>query len=280
MVAEGSSPRVFLGNPPARAAVWFMAGAVPSSPSWEANMPRTPTNQRRAFTLIELLVVISVIAVLVSLTLAAGSKVVSVGRERGTQWTLQTLDSMIADYIQSNGTIPAPIVKDPTNSSREVAIIDGGVGSGSADLEAFDSTAWLIYQLRSEGSSAVAAIEQLDDRVRKIGFSTTSVANRTSTGTLTTRILDVWGNPIRYVHPRFGGIRGEGANATDRVDDAIGNTSLNYLYTQFSRDPKNKKNSDGGSPVARRPYFYSAGADGDPSTVDDNVYVIRPNFTR
>lgn len=261
-------------------AVWFMAGLALSGSSWEAIMPRTLKSQRRAFTLIELLVVISVIAVLVSLTLAAGSKVVSVGRERGTQWTLQTLDSMVADYIQSSGAIPSPVVKDPTNASREVAIIDGGVGSGSSDLEAFDSTAWLIYQLRAEGASAVAAIEQLDDRVRKIGLSTTSVANRTSTGTLTTRIVDVWGNPIRYVHPRFGGIRGEGANVADRVDEAIGNTSLTYLYTQFSRDPKNKKNSDGGTPIARRPYFYSAGADGDPSTVEDNVYIIRPNFAR
>jgi len=257
-----------------------MAGTALSGPSWEANMPRTPTTQHRAFTLIELLVVIGVIAVLVSLTLAAGSKVVSVGRERGTQWTLLTLDSMISDYIQSNGTVPAPFVKDPTNTSREVAIIDGGVGNGSSDLEAFDSTAWLIYQLRSEGASAVAAIEGLDDRVRKIGLSTSNIADRRSTGTFTTRILDVWGNPIRYVHPRFGGIRGEGANSTDRVDEAIGNTSLNFLYTQFSRDPKNKKNSDGGSPVARRPYFYSAGADGDPSTIDDNVYVVRPNFAR
>lgn len=257
-----------------------MAGAVLSSPSWEANMPRTLTNQRRAFTLIELLVVISVIAVLVSLTLAAGSKVVSVGRERGTQWTLQTLDSMIADYIQANGAIPAPIVRDPINPARDVAIIDGGVGATASDLETLDSTAWLIHQLQSEGASAVAAIEQLDDRVRKIGLSTNNIADRRTTGARTTRILDVWGNPIRYVHPRFGGVRAEGASAAERVQDALGTDKSNFLYTQFSRDPKNKKNSDGGAPVARRPYFYSAGSDGDPSTIDDNVYIIRPNFAK
>lgn len=271
--------RVFPGNTSPRVAVWFMAGPVLSAPSWEAIMPRIPSNQRRAFTLIELLVVISVIAILVSLTLAAGSKVVSVGRERGTQWTLQTLDLMIADYIQSNGAIPPATVKDPTNTTREVALIDGGVGSGPGDLSAFDSTAWLVYQLQAEGAAAVAAIEQLDDRVRKIGLSTANLADRRSTGARTTRILDVWGNPIRYVHPRFGGVFGEGTGLAASVDDTLGRT-VNLLYPQFSRDPKNKKDSDGGSPVARRPYFYSAGADGDPSTIDDNVYIIRPNFAR
>jgi prepilin-type N-terminal cleavage/methylation domain-containing protein len=256
-----------------------MAG--PFAPSWETNMPRTRSIQRRAFTLIELLVVISVIAILVSLTLAAGSKVVSVGRERGTQWTLQTLDSMIAEYVQSNGAIPSPTVRDPTNTTRLVAIVDGGAGPSSGSLEKFDSTAWLIYQLQSQGADAVAAIDQLDDRVRKVGLSSISVSNATTTGDRTTRILDVWGNPIRYVHPRFGGIRGEGTNLSDQVTEVLGlDASTDLLYRYFSRDPVNKKDADGGSPVGRRPYFYSAGADGDPSTIDDNIYLNRPNFEK
>lgn len=36
--------------------------------------------------------------------------------------------------------------------------------------------------------------------------------------------------------------------------------------------------SDGGRCPTRRPYFYSAGPDGDPSTIDDNVYTTVPLF--
>lgn len=258
-----------------------MAGAALSDPSWEAHMPRNSSNQRRAFTLIELLVVISVIAILVSLTLAAGGKVVSVGRERGTQWTLQTLDSMISEYVQANGAIPSPTVKDPTNSSRLVAIVDGGAGASASTLEPFDSTAWLVYQLQSQGAEAVAALDQLDDRVRKVGLSNNNVASGTSTGGRTTRIVDVWGNPIRYVHPRFGGIHGEGKNLSEKCAETLGlKANEDLLFRDFSRDPKNKQDSDGGSPVGRRPYFYSAGADGDPSTIDDNIYLTRPTFSK
>ncbi|MBY0113761.1 MAG: prepilin-type N-terminal cleavage/methylation domain-containing protein [Phycisphaerales bacterium] len=241
---------------------------------------------RRAFTLVELLVVIAVIAILVSLTLAAGSKVVSVGRERGTQWTLQTLDSMMSDYIQANGSIPSPTVRDPVNTSRQVAIADGGVGDTPTNLEPFDSTAWLVYQLQSQGAAAVSVLDQLDDKVRKVGFSNNPIAAASVTGTRTTRILDVWGRPIRYVHPRFGGVRGEGANKVDKFSEILGvdtsspNPQNDLLFSALSRDPKNKKDADGGAPVARRPYFYSAGADGDPSTIDDNVYLVRPNFPR
>lgn len=36
--------------------------------------------------------------------------------------------------------------------------------------------------------------------------------------------------------------------------------------------------SDGGRCPGNRPYFYSAGPDGDPSTIDDNVYTTVPSF--
>ena len=36
--------------------------------------------------------------------------------------------------------------------------------------------------------------------------------------------------------------------------------------------------SDGGTCPNKRPYFYSAGPDGDPATTQDNIYTIRPTF--
>lgn len=264
------------------------------------------TRPPRAFTLIELLVVITIIAILVSLTLAAGTKVVSVGRERGTQWALQALDNSVGEYIQANGSIPPAWVKDPLDATgnRRVPIIDGIVKDG--DLRAMDSTAWYVHQLQAEGSSALAAVHQIDPKLRLTGISTTNIlSNATSTGQRTTRILDVWGNPIRYVHPRFAGAHGTaGTGATELVSDVLPiSGSATYKFTDFFRDGKthwvaqadgsykradesdikektSRASSDGGGSPNRRPYFYSAGPDGDPGTIDDNVYTIRPNFPR
>lgn len=256
---------------------------------------------RPGFTLIELLVVITIIAILVSLTLAAGTKVVSVGRERGTQWGLQALDTAVGEYIQANGAIPAATVRDPLNPNRRVPIIDGSIDVGTTELPVMDSTAWFLYQLQSEGSSALAAVHQIDPRLRKTGVVDTSSAKSDfeNTGVRTTKILDVWGNPIRYVHPRFGGIHGVGTGNTELLDDVLGKSAAPIQYgfntqliTGFSRDPapavlpsgktraEYKNDSDGGAAPSRRPYFYSAGPDGDPSTTDDNVYTIRPNLPR
>ncbi|MGH7243018.1 MAG: type II secretion system protein [Phycisphaerales bacterium] len=257
----------------------------------------------RAFTLIELLVVITIIAILVSLTLAAGTKVVSVGRERGTQWAMQALDTSVGEYVQANGSIPSATVRDPSvGSINRVPIIDGGVGQDVTNLQAMDSTAWYIHQLQSEGSSALAAIQQIDPKLRKTGVvkDADAVVDSTHTGVRTTQIVDVWGNPIRYVHPRFGGIHGVGASGFENMTDVLGmlnNPSAKYGTKSFemkvfSRDPAPanlasgkkrsdyKNDADGGAAQNRRPYFYSAGPDGDPSTIEDNIYTIRPNLPR
>lgn len=254
----------------------------------------------RAFTLLELLVVITIIAILVSLTLATGTKVVSIGRERGTQWALQALDTSVGEYIQANGAIPAATVRDPTpNSTRRVPIIDGGVGTTAGNLKPMDSTAWYVYQLQSEGSSALAAIHQIDTRLRKTGIVKDSDVkyDESHTGTRTTQILDVWGNPIHYVHPRFGGVHGIGNGVAENITDVLGIYSPGYGTNSFridvfSRDPAPKvlpsgkttgdykNDADGGAVPNRRPYFYSAGPDGDPATTDDNVYTIRPDLPR
>lgn len=265
------------------------------------------------FTLIELLVVITIIAILVSLTLAAGTKVVSVGRERGTQWAMQALDTSVGEYIQANGAIPPATVRDPVGTVvKRVAIVDAMVDDQVADPsgaenvgnKVFDSTAWYIHQLEASGSSALAAIHQIDPKLRKTGIRKgVAFSNSQQTGSRTTRILDVWGNPIRYVHPRFGGTHGQSATVFENMTNVLGGNASDFKYDMFLRDaktrwvPKAGENgtwaaaasadasgsvgiSDGGAAPSRRPYFYSAGPDGDPSTIEDNVYTIRPNLPR
>lgn len=262
---------------------------------------RVSRNRAAGFTIIELLVVITIIAILVSLTLAAGTKVISVGRERGTQWAMQALDASVGEYIQASGSIPPATVRDPTpGSTRRVPIVDGSVGTDAAALKTMDSTAWYVYQLQAEGSSALAAIHQIDPKMRKSGIAKDADIKYDAdhTGARTTQILDVWGNPIRYVHPRFGGVHGVGKGKAEDLENVLGGLSpsgygtVSFGMTMFSRDPAPaimpsgkkrddfKNDADGGATPNRRPYFYSAGPDGDPATTDDNVYTIRPVLPR
>lgn len=124
-----------------------------------------------------------------------------------------------------------------------------------------------------------------------------------------TSIVDAWGNPIRIVHPRFDGvIRGAGDfglvnllplgdNPFIVVGEVPGNPTYSLPYRHIRRLAPSRKewrgytqaeidenylnragDSDGGICPTPRPYFYSAGPDGDPSTIEDNVYTTRPRF--
>lgn len=126
-----------------------------------------------------------------------------------------------------------------------------------------------------------------------------------------TSVLDAWGNPVRVVHPRFDSIIvGSGQfgsigilPTTDASDGYFTASELPPLGGRFMpfrrirrlapteaewRDfdegtiAQNFSNgvgdSDGGACPSPRPYFYSAGPDGDPSTIEDNVYTTRPRF--
>ena len=130
-------------------------------------------------------------------------------------------------------------------------------------------------------------------------------------------VFDAWGNPIRYVHPTFDGILdrpdgsrrglGEVGEFIDIFDtgsygyfsaDALPDTSLIVFDSEGARVRRNKiteedqleavamssadypleADSDGGICKTNRPYFYSAGPDGDPSTIEDNIYSTDPEF--
>ncbi len=116
-------------------------------------------------------------------------------------------------------------------------------------------------------------------------------------------VFDAWGNPIRFVHPSFdGAFFGDPRSPTQNVRDfrAVGDivkaVSLpnalpgppTFLMAQIRRNnfastgggsPNDAKpDSDGGICPGDRPYFYSAGPDGDPSTVNDNVYLRLPKL--
>ena len=119
-------------------------------------------------------------------------------------------------------------------------------------------------------------------------------------------IKDAWGRPIRFVHPAWDGGGGpywDGANmvARDPIEFDYGTNgspprqgpdgnrqTLERLRRSYKpRDPASAPpaprttivgDADEGLCIADRPYFYSAGPDGDPGTRGDNVYTTRPTF--
>lgn len=119
-----------------------------------------------------------------------------------------------------------------------------------------------------------------------------------------TTAFDAWGRPLRYVHPMFDGqiVQGERARgdagryvnvAEDRsgylsgrernvwLNEGFGDMQIrrNQIHPEeFALVPPEQRDSDGGICPSSRPYFYSAGPDGDPATIDDNVYSDKPRF--
>lgn len=118
-------------------------------------------------------------------------------------------------------------------------------------------------------------------------------------------VLDAWGNPIRFVHPSFDGTyfgdpRSPTQNVRDfrAVSDIVKTLSLpgdlavppTFLMAQIRRNnvpstgggnPNDlKPDSDGGLCPGDRPYFYSAGPDGNPGTPNDNVYIRLPKLPK
>jgi prepilin-type N-terminal cleavage/methylation domain-containing protein len=119
---------------------------------------------------------------------------------------------------------------------------------------------------------------------------------RTFTGVI---VKDAFGRPIRMVHPAFDGGH---ANYFDSVSQTMvtrvpmtlipprGSNLPLMNPTAFSRsykpfDPRSTTDGlavgdadEGICPANGRPYFYSAGPDGDPGTRNDNIYTTRPEF--
>lgn len=268
-------------------------------------MPRTHTHEhsaRRAFTLVELLVVIGIIAVLVAITFGVATTVTNSGRQRATEGALGVLDQALDAYVSAQGSNPPAIIRVepgllPGNDPGYFPLIDG---YSEDDQQTVNTVGLFLYEAQSVPAVA-DMIAGLDAKfVRSYRPGATGAA---ALQPELTTVFDGWGNPIRMVHPRFSGQvldgnRGVG-NPGNPVDLTI--TANGYLVgaelqiqssdiilarvrrnaltdADYQADASLTGDSDGGVPPSPRPYFYSAGPDGDPSTIEDNVYSTTPRF--
>ena len=267
-------------------------------------MPRV-----RGFTLIELLVVIAIIGVLVAIVLGVAGSVTDTGKKRLTLDTMRVLETALGEYTSSKGAIPGYSLVDPRLPANHAAVApvlpvaDARAPSDNTDgAVMLNSCGMLIEQLGEVGSSYEAISSALPTEVFRPYSPNTGVIDSLKQPLLPTA-FDAWGNPIRYVHPRFDGLHyGSNDDLSDAsayvdLEDGMGLTPprkgqvWHPDFTEIRRNaeatgadatnPINQPDSDGGVCPGGHPYFYSAGPDGDPSTTEDNVYAsAKPSFQR
>ncbi len=262
---------------------------------------------RGGFTLLEMLIVIGLVALLVGLSAMVGSSVINSGKKKATFGVIQTLDTALAAYIDQKGTNPPALVEIPyaelspslqtamSNESAFYPAIDGSGGQVPGDLSPVNSVALFL-----KSASVVPQAQSLISAMNSKYVSIYSADENVMPSMLT--VFDAWGNPIRYVHPKFDGIiedapraLGDEGDAIDVTDQAMGffvagalpgNPQDRVRMYQIRRNrlikadrdtPDLVPDSDGGLTSGNRPYFYSAGPDGDPSTLEDNVYSNAPD---
>ena len=252
---------------------------------------------RAAFTLLELLIVIAIITLLAAISLAIGAKVLSGGRETLTTNVVRVMDDAMNSYITDGADrVPEALVEHPDTTAGSIVwqpIADARRGD-TYDEEMVNSSGWFIYQMK-EVSTVNSAVSGLSSKVVKQYSPNVDASGDPPAGgqPLMTTAFDGWGRPMRYVHPTFDGVLHEDTD-TFSTDDGNGvdvedlvtiKSGESFAFPTIRRNMRSKTvtggatkiaDSDGGLCPNNRPYFYSAGADGDPSTMEDNVYITRP----
>lgn len=254
------------------------------------------SRRRHAFTLVELLIVIGIIAILIAISVTVGNAVLGGGRERATQDTIRVLDTALDAYIQAKESLPDTTVADPrfvppaAPTPVPVLPVADARDMESTDNPVINSVGLVMLQLRSV-PQARAALDSLPSRfARDFDPDGAPAGDSTRQPTLFTA-FDAWGRPIRFVHPAFDGVLTDqptaanpNPNTARDLDAILGPASPRQTY-RIARIRRNAVtvgatpgDSDGGLCPGNRPYFYSAGADGDPAARGDNVYTTQPNF--
>jgi prepilin-type N-terminal cleavage/methylation domain-containing protein len=246
----------------------------------------------RGFTLIELLVVIGIIGILVALAISIGAKVTSGGKAKATEAVLKNLETALTELQSARGGIPPPTVLDPRmvgatpNATVVWPVADALAYLPSGDTAMINSVGLFIAQCKGT-PAAEAAIAKIDARFLRTYDPDGQGAPFDDQPELLTA-MDGWDHPIRYVHPAFHGIVGSGTGNPPTEVDAItvfdpgaGKAyPSNLKIRRGSKAGSDPADSDGGLCPGSRPYFYSCGPDGDPSTTADNIYTTAPTVQK
>jgi prepilin-type N-terminal cleavage/methylation domain-containing protein len=215
---------------------------------------------RRGFTLIELLAVIAIIAILIGIVFVGMKSVTGTANAKSTQTTLNNLQSMLSALdVNSRGSLAAldtaygtsnPLVL-PTPDANVTIPMDPTATGGHR----YDDFVCLTSTI------AMAKILTLPENRAALGkISTKMLVPKTTGVPLTTTpsniLLDAWGNPIIYVPS--GGLQGVTLQSQSGKVYRVQSNGV----TETTATAKTNA----------RPFFASAGPDGDFSKGDDNIY--------
>lgn len=257
-----------------------------------------PPPLRRAFTIVELLIVVVIIALLASIGLYVGRMVAEGGKRRATQNTLQILDQVLNEYqAAKSGKVPLALIDGIGN---DYPMFDGRVaGSGFGFTEAAQANPSLsifLAHARTEAGAVDQALSKIDPKyVERISTIVTAWGNPVlpnNVGPIPGVIIkDGWGRPIRFVHPELHGGWGPGyrkdtASTSASTFAPVSNRPFYVIsrmpgvelrrscwpFNPAARGAGEIGDADQGKCTGASPYFYSCGPDGDPGTVDDNIY--------
>jgi len=74
--------------------------------AYDATEPPARRRDRRGFTIIELLVVVSIIAIIISLIVSAGTNMQAIGMEEETRGHLEVISRAVEEYREQTGAYP------------------------------------------------------------------------------------------------------------------------------------------------------------------------------
>lgn len=273
------------------------------------------TRRRAGFTLVELMVVMVILVVLMGIGLAVANQVTQGGRIRTTQSLIRTLDQTMAQYQGDTGKKISGVFRDAVGN--EFPLFDGRViGFDNLDQPATPSQAFYMAVLR-ESPGASKLLANIDaafvERVPTLAFPGLGVARLTAQASNESVVIvkDAWGEPIRFVHPKWHGgygnfYRQDPGSASSFIAESPvrdplsagfrsgnGTATLDLRRSALPRNAQNtgvapnsddwqtawKGDGDEGLCPGGLPYFYSSGPDKDPGRRGDNVYTTQPTFT-
>lgn len=226
-------------------------------------------SKNKAFTLIEIIMVMAIIIILMSM-LFVGMKYISASsKEKATRVALANAVSLLNEYEQTAG-----LSRLPTGAAVVPAgLVFDGVGR---DAPAIQGTALVFAALRS-----VPAVSSMMDKLPADQLANINDSGNVSIAPI---LLDAWNNPIIIVPPPNIDPTFVASNLADCyglvgvvVDEQAGLRVVNPGGVNLpGRDLYPTAAMSSAQQIARlrhfRPFFVSAGPDGDFSTHDDNIY--------